>query len=74
MKTETKTIMVLATLVITLVITTIMSLITAKNMSSTAAYHSAVQHRLENILINIDKSYNDSITVIKNQEYNRLSK
>lgn len=74
MKTETKTIMVLATLVVILVITTMISLITAKDMSKTAAYHNAVQHRMEKILINIDESYSDSITAIKNQEYNRLCK
>lgn len=74
MKTETKTIMVLAALVVILVITTMISLITAKDMSNTAAYHNAVQYRLEQTLINMDKSYSDSIVAIKYQEYNRIYK
>lgn len=74
MKTETKTIMVLTAIVAVLAVTVIMSLITIKDMSKTASYHNTVQYKLEKILINIDESYSDSITAIKNQEYNRLCK
>ena len=73
MKTE-RIILVLLLVVMVLTITAITGFKSAKKMSNTAAYHSAVQHRLENILIDINKSYNDSITAIKYQEYNRLCK
>lgn len=73
MKTE-RLILIMGCLIVLLFITTIMGFIVSEDMSNTAAYHNAVQHRLENILINIDESYNDSITAIKNQEYNRLCK
>lgn len=73
MRTE-RALLVMACLVILLFITTVMGFIATKDMTDIAAYHRAVQHRLENTLINIDESYNDSITAIKYQEYNRLCK
>lgn len=74
MKEEIKTIIALLVLVVILAITSIMGLISVKKMSNIAAYHNAVQHRLEQTLINVNKSYSDSITAIKYQEYNRIYK
>lgn len=73
MKKE-RIILILIAIVITLLMSVFMCYGSSKRMSDTAAYHKAVQDRLEKVLINIDKSYSDSITVIKNQEYNRLCK
>lgn len=73
MKKE-RIIIILSSIVVLLLITTVMGVITTAKMSKTAAYHNAVQHRMEKVLINIDESYSDSITAIKNQEYNRLCK
>lgn len=74
MKQETKTIIVLSGVVILFFLTSIMGFISTRKMSNTAAYHNAVQHRLEQTLINVDKSYSDSVTAIKYQEYNRVFK
>lgn len=73
MKKE-RIILILIAVIITLLMSIFMCYGSSKRMSYTAAYHMAVQDRLEKVLINIDKSYNDSITAIKNQEYNRLCK
>lgn len=69
---EEKLIIVLALTAIVLLITTVIGFKSSKKMSNTAAYHNAVQYRLEQTLINIDKSYSDSIAAIKYQEYNRI--